>query len=98
MSAENLSVACLGAGYFARFHHDAWQRLDGVSLIACCDSDLARARAVSSAAFDDLGACRLRGELGRETLETHRGSVDRTIALIEDVRAAAAGSDSRVRQ
>lgn len=56
MSAENLSVACLGAGYFARFHHDAWQRLDGVSLIACCDSDLARARAVSSAAYDDLGA------------------------------------------
>lgn len=56
MSAENLSVACLGAGYFARFHHDAWQRLDGVSLIACCDTDLSRAQAVSTAAFDDLGA------------------------------------------
>lgn len=56
MSAETLSVACLGAGYFARFHHDAWQRLEGASLIACCDTDLSRAKAVSSRAFDDLAA------------------------------------------
>lgn len=54
MSAENLSVACLGAGYFARFHHDAWARMEQTTLAACCDSDLSRAQAASSAAFDKL--------------------------------------------
>lgn len=39
------------------------------------------------AAFDDLDACRTRGELGRETLEAHRGSVEQTRRLIEEVRA-----------
>ena len=29
-------------------------------------------------AFDDLDACRLRGEVGREALEAHRGSVELT--------------------
>jgi 3-deoxy-D-manno-octulosonic-acid transferase len=38
--------------------------------------------------FDDLEACRLRGEIGRETLEAHRGSVARTHRLIEEVLAA----------
>ena len=37
------------------------------------------------ATFDDLEACRIRGELGRESLEAHRGSVDATQALIEEV-------------
>jgi 3-deoxy-D-manno-octulosonic-acid transferase len=37
--------------------------------------------------FDDLEACRIRGELGRETLESHRGSVERTCELIEEVLA-----------
>ena len=37
--------------------------------------------------FDDLEACRVRGELGRETLEAHRGSVERTCDLIEGVLA-----------
>lgn len=36
-------------------------------------------------AFDDLGACRMRGELGRETLDAHRGSVARTLDLVEGV-------------
>ena len=35
--------------------------------------------------FDDLEACRIRGEIGRETLEAHRGSVERTHAMIEEV-------------
>ncbi|HKK53760.1 MAG TPA: hypothetical protein VKA74_19350, partial [Myxococcota bacterium] len=35
--------------------------------------------------FEDPEACRLRGELGRETLEVHRGSVDRTHRMIEDL-------------
>ena len=36
-------------------------------------------------AFEDLEDCRVRGELGRENLETHRGSVSRTRAMIEEV-------------
>jgi len=36
-------------------------------------------------AFDDLEACRIRGELGRENLEAHRGSVGRTKQMIEEV-------------
>jgi 3-deoxy-D-manno-octulosonic-acid transferase len=35
--------------------------------------------------FDDLEACRVRGEIGRGTLEAHRGSVDQTRLLIEEV-------------
>jgi 3-deoxy-D-manno-octulosonic-acid transferase len=53
--------------------------------------------------FDDLEACRIRGEIGRETLEAHRGSVERTQQMIEEVlsrRAHAAhtvsGSGSRI--
>ena len=36
-------------------------------------------------AFSDLEACRMRGEIGREHLEAHRGSVDRTKAMIKEV-------------
>ena len=35
--------------------------------------------------FDDLEACRARGEIGRETLEAHRGSVEYTHIMIEEV-------------
>ncbi|MFT6226913.1 MAG: putative dehydrogenase [Paracoccaceae bacterium] len=45
-----LRVACLGAGYFAQFHHDAWRRIDGAALIATADHDPAR-----GADFTDLG-------------------------------------------
>ncbi len=38
-------------------------------------------------AFDDLEACRVRGEIGREALEAHRGSVEQTRILIEEVIA-----------
>jgi len=36
-------VAVIGAGYFARFHHQAWQALSGAELVAICDRDAARA-------------------------------------------------------
>jgi 3-deoxy-D-manno-octulosonic-acid transferase len=38
--------------------------------------------------FDDLEECRRRGEMGRETLEGHRGSVEETRAMIEEVLEA----------
>jgi D-apiose dehydrogenase len=37
----------VGAGYFAQFHLDAWQRLPGAALVALCDADPARAQALA---------------------------------------------------
>lgn len=34
-----LRVVTLGAGYFARFHHDGWRRIDGVELAGVADAD-----------------------------------------------------------
>lgn len=36
-------VAIVGAGYFGRFHYDAWSRMPEVELVAICDSDPAAA-------------------------------------------------------
>lgn len=36
--------AIVGAGFFAQFHADAWNRIDGAEIVAVVDSDLAKAR------------------------------------------------------
>ncbi|MGP1397731.1 MAG: Gfo/Idh/MocA family protein [Inquilinaceae bacterium] len=48
-----LTVAVVGAGYFSRFHHDAWHRIDGVRPIAACDQK-AEAREALAALYPDL--------------------------------------------
>ncbi|MCP5151971.1 MAG: Gfo/Idh/MocA family oxidoreductase [Ectothiorhodospiraceae bacterium] len=58
-SREPLRVAVVGAGYFARYHLRAWQRIPGASLAAVCDVDRARLATVAddcphAARFDDL--------------------------------------------
>ncbi|WP_099824252.1 Gfo/Idh/MocA family protein [Oceaniglobus indicus] len=50
------TVACLGAGYFSRFHYDAWARIPEVRLIGAADRDLAAAVATGLPAFDGLDA------------------------------------------
>jgi predicted dehydrogenase/kynurenine formamidase len=35
---------CVGAGYFSRFHFDAWRRMDDVEIVGVCDTDLAKAK------------------------------------------------------
>jgi len=50
-----LRVACVGAGYFAQFHYDAWARIPGAQLVASVDRDLEKATATGLAAYDDLG-------------------------------------------
>ncbi|WP_108659182.1 Gfo/Idh/MocA family protein [Acuticoccus kandeliae] len=40
-----LKVVTIGAGYFSRFHHDGWARMDRVNLAAVCDADRAKAEA-----------------------------------------------------
>ncbi len=45
---EALRVGTIGAGYFARFHHEAWHRLGHARLVAICDTD--RLKATEAAA------------------------------------------------
>lgn len=49
-----MKVACLGAGYFARFHYGAWRRMKEVDLVGACDQDLDKAEATGATAFADL--------------------------------------------
>ena len=56
--AEILRIALIGAGYFAGFHLEAWQRLKGVELAAICDLDTerlaeAKTRARAAAVYTD---------------------------------------------
>lgn len=44
---KELKVVAVGAGYFARFHVEAWTRVEGVKLVAICDHDLAKAEALA---------------------------------------------------
>ncbi len=52
----SLRVACIGAGYFAQFHHDAWRRAARAELVAVCDRLLERAQASGVAGFADARA------------------------------------------
>lgn len=42
-----IKLACIGAGYFSRFHVEAWKRLAEVELVAICDKDEAKANALA---------------------------------------------------
>lgn len=48
---ETLRVACVGAGYFSRFHYDSWARMERVSLVGSCNRDIAKAEATGLPAF-----------------------------------------------
>lgn len=43
-----IKVACIGAGYFAAFHVEAWIRIQEVSLVAICDLDLNKAQVIAN--------------------------------------------------
>ncbi len=45
---ERVRLATVGAGYFARFHYEAWRRIPEASLVAICDRDPAAAEAVAA--------------------------------------------------
>jgi predicted dehydrogenase len=51
-----LRVAVIGAGYFARFHHEAWGRIPGAELVGVADTDLAKAEASGAPAYGDAAA------------------------------------------
>lgn len=56
MSSDPLRVGIIGAGYFSRFHHDAWARIAGAVPVASVDRDIAKARETGGRAFDDAQA------------------------------------------
>lgn len=41
-------VAVAGAGYFSRFHYDAWSRMSDVALVAAADRSLGKARELAA--------------------------------------------------
>ena len=56
---NKIRIGCVGAGYFARYHLDAWQRLSQVEVVAVCDLDMAKARSLADEfsienVFDDF--------------------------------------------
>jgi len=69
-------------------HHENARKVVGILEVGGagrCVGDAAELGVAISLAFDDLEACRIRGEIGRENLELHRGSVGRTKQMIEEV-------------
>ncbi|MFK7933137.1 MAG: Gfo/Idh/MocA family protein [Saprospiraceae bacterium] len=44
---KKIRIACVGAGYFAQFHVEAWQRIPEVELVAICDQQLHKAIALA---------------------------------------------------
>lgn len=53
---DEVTVACVGAGYFSQFHIRSWLRMPSVKLVGVCDQDIAKAQATGVASFDDLPA------------------------------------------
>ncbi len=51
---SSLRVACVGAGYFSRFHYDAWARLAEVDVVGAMDASLEAATLTGCTPFNDL--------------------------------------------
>ena len=54
--SQILKVGCVGAGYFSRFHYEAWARINGATPVASVNRNVEKARATGLRAFDDIGA------------------------------------------
>lgn len=49
-----IRIVGVGAGYFSRFHYDAWKRIDGALPLACVDHDGEQARATGLTPYTAL--------------------------------------------
>ena len=54
MVAVTIRVACVGAGYFSRFHLESWARMQDVTVVGVCDRNIDAARKTGAPAFADL--------------------------------------------
>lgn len=51
---QRFRVACVGAGYFSRFHLEAWRRIEAVELVGVADVVFEAAESTGLPAFSDL--------------------------------------------
>ncbi|KIC46434.1 dehydrogenase [Ruegeria sp. ANG-S4] len=51
---QEIRVACVGAGYFSKFHYESWSRMPGAVPVAACNRDISKANATGLSAYDDL--------------------------------------------
>ncbi|WP_419913094.1 Gfo/Idh/MocA family protein [Hoeflea sp.] len=49
-----IRVACVGAGYFSRFHYEAWNRIADALPVASINRDIEKARTTGLPAYSDL--------------------------------------------
>ncbi len=54
MSTQTFRVACLGAGYFSKFHFEAWERIEQTELLAIADRNIEKAKALGYTAYANL--------------------------------------------
>lgn len=54
MADRSFRVACFGAGYFSRFHFDAWERIEQTELVAIANRNIEKAEALGYPAYADL--------------------------------------------
>ncbi len=50
----DIRVACVGAGYFSKFHYESWSRMIGAVPVASCNRDIKKAKETGLTAYDDL--------------------------------------------
>jgi predicted dehydrogenase len=67
-----LRGVCVGAGYFSRFHYDAWQRIDAAEIVSICDLDRQKAAQVA----DEFGIARSGTDVAQELDELSPDFVD----------------------
>lgn len=54
MTEGSVRVACLGAGYFSRFHYDAWRRIEDAELVGSADKYPERSAASGAPIYADI--------------------------------------------
>ena len=63
-NGKPLRGAIIGCGFFGRIQLEAWGRMEGVAIVAACDTDLERAKAAAPKAYRDPAEM-----VGREQLD-----------------------------
>lgn len=85
---EALRVGVVGAGYFARYHHEAWHRLGHARLTAICDSDRSKAAEAAqphdAKVYDDAAEMFAKGRLDIVDIATPPAT---HLALVEQALA-----------
>ena len=64
-----MRIVCIGAGYFAKFHIEAWLRIPEVELIAICDQDISKAKALANEFGVEKTYCNLDEAIECESFE-----------------------------